>query len=202
MNTPNLFYTISEQIASDIKRQILSGELDEDTPLRETVVSKKYNVSRGPVRDAFKILTKEGFLISKPNIGVRVAPHPSNEVFSLIINIRIDLEVFALEKAIKLFNDEDIAYMKALLERIHIACMQDDIYTVETLDIKFHEFIIKKYGDKHLFDLWHSIVNRMMFKYTRLKKLLDTYEEHNAIFNAIINGDTETAKKLLRCNIQ
>ena len=95
-----------------------------------------------------------------------------------------------------------MSVLSALLEDFKAACLADDIYRVETLDISFHKYFIDKYEDKHLLDLWKNIINRMMFRYSRLKNLMDVYTEHNEILESIKKGDKAKAKELIKQNIQ
>ena len=46
-------------VVEKIRSEILSGILDEDTPLREMQLAKKYNVGRSKVREALLILCNE-----------------------------------------------------------------------------------------------------------------------------------------------
>ena len=46
--------TTGESIAAEIRLGIVSGEILADTLLTENQIAKQFNVSRSPVRDAFK----------------------------------------------------------------------------------------------------------------------------------------------------
>ena len=48
--------TTGESIAAEIRLGIVSGEILADTLLTENQIAKQFNVSRSPVRDAFKLL--------------------------------------------------------------------------------------------------------------------------------------------------
>lgn len=45
-----------EGVAAEIRLLIVSGEIEVDTLLTENQVAKQFDVSRSPVRDAFKLL--------------------------------------------------------------------------------------------------------------------------------------------------
>jgi len=202
MTNNTVFLTISEQIANQIRREIITGDLTEGEALKEVELSKKYKVSRGPIRDALKALSKEGFLISKPNVGVKVASHPGEDVLSMIITFRKQIELFVIGETLESYTDEDFTNLEHTVENLRSACESDNIYSVIDYDLQFHSLIVQKHDDKHLFELWTAIVNRMMLRYTRLENLMDCYIEHSSILKAIEKGDKEAVLTLLEKNIQ
>jgi len=54
--------TVPEQIALAVGDQIISGELAPGARIVEADLSARFNVSRGPVRDAIRILEREGLV--------------------------------------------------------------------------------------------------------------------------------------------
>ena len=97
--------TIREQVADRIRADVLSGRLTEGTSLREHALAKQYRVSRAPIRDALLQLTQEGLLVAKPNCGVRVAA-VKEETQELLVNMRRQIEIFALQKGFANIDDE------------------------------------------------------------------------------------------------
>lgn len=197
-----LFLTISEQIADNIRKAIIFGNLEEGTALRETELSKQYNVSRGPVRDALKELAKEGFLDMIPNVGVKVAKAPSDDTLDLIIKLRKDVESFVLQNTYKTFEEDDYKELDKLLYSYKYACETNNLHDVIDLDMQFHQYLICKTDDLHVRDLWRSIVNRMLFRYSRFENIMDSYNEHIAILESLRTGDLDKILSALNDNIQ
>ena len=56
----------------DLKRQILTMELDPDKDLDEASLSERYGLSRTPVREIFRRLEGEGYIEIRENRGARV----------------------------------------------------------------------------------------------------------------------------------
>lgn len=198
----SVYRTIPEQIVEQLRRDILSGALAEDTALREKELSERFGVSRGPVRHALLQLTKEGLVVATPNVGVRVAHHPSDKVLTLVIDIRRRIEAFALDSFLREMKPADLDRLDAILVLLRRACEEDDISTVEEQDMAFHRTIVSRYGDKHLLDLWQTVVARMMLRYTRFSELIESFNEHKTILEAIKAGDRKQALKALHDNIQ
>ena len=87
---------LQEQVASHLRRRILSGRILPGTPLREQNLAVEFGISRGPIRDALLHLTKEGLLLAKPNVGVRVAAEPSAFKRHVIVHLRREIEASAV----------------------------------------------------------------------------------------------------------
>jgi DNA-binding GntR family transcriptional regulator len=64
--------TLPEQIADDLGAAIARGDFAADHPLREQDIADRFGVSRGPVREALRILAQRGLAIIYPRRGARV----------------------------------------------------------------------------------------------------------------------------------
>ncbi|MBQ8624941.1 MAG: GntR family transcriptional regulator, partial [Agathobacter sp.] len=56
----------SDGVYAELKEQILHLELPPGSSISEIETAEKYNISRTPVRDAFKRLEREGLLEIRP----------------------------------------------------------------------------------------------------------------------------------------
>ena len=63
---------LSEKVADMLRAKIINGELQADSRIIESDVAKCMEVSRGPVREALKILEFEGLVTYESNKGCRV----------------------------------------------------------------------------------------------------------------------------------
>lgn len=198
-----IYRTIPEQIEEHLRRDILTGVLVADEPLREQDISKRFGVSRGPVREVLMKLTQQGLVVSEPNKGVRVAPHASSALRPLVTKLRRDIEVFVLESIFADISKENIKAWSTILDQIHKACKEGDKAALVDFDLSFHKAIIQRHDDKDLFTLWHPIMLRMLMSYDRFgDDLLESYKEHKRILDAIKNEDKKGAIKALKANIQ
>lgn len=62
------------ELYQDLKRRILTLDLQPGADLDETMLSKEYGISRTPLRDVFRNLAGEGYLSIENNRGACVAP--------------------------------------------------------------------------------------------------------------------------------
>jgi DNA-binding GntR family transcriptional regulator len=64
--------SLPEQLAGRIGDRILAGEFEPGARIIEQNLAQEYGVSRGPIRDAFRILERERLLTNNPRRGVTV----------------------------------------------------------------------------------------------------------------------------------
>ena len=62
-----------DKLYQDMKKQILTLELEPGSPLDETSLSERYSISRTPLRDVFRQLAGEGYLTIVNNRGASVS---------------------------------------------------------------------------------------------------------------------------------
>lgn len=70
--------TGKQELYEQIKRSVLTLELEPGSDLDEVVLSEKYGISRTPLRDVFRQLAGEGYLEIRNNRGASVASMSHN----------------------------------------------------------------------------------------------------------------------------
>lgn len=202
MTAFEIYRTLPEQIAARLQREVLSSKLKPGDPLRETDLSERFGVSRGPIREAFRQLTQQGLLVLEPNKGVRVAQNPSVEVRPLVVQLRRKIETFVLDSIFECITADDLAVWDDILADIKAACESNDVDALTEHDLRFHQAIIQSHDDKDLFTLWQPIMMRMLMHYNRLDDIMESYREHKRILDAIHSGQKAEAIRALEANIQ
>ena len=89
--------TLRAHIAERLRAAILAGDIAPGAPLTETALSTRFNVSRGPLREAMRQLIEEGLLVTVPYTGTHVAALSVEDVRE-IYSLRTALEIFAFEQ--------------------------------------------------------------------------------------------------------
>lgn len=80
-------WTLPEQIAEKLGEDIIRGVFAPGQPLLEAVLAEKhFHVSRGPVREALRILEREGLVENRPRRGaivMELSPTDVKEIFDV-----------------------------------------------------------------------------------------------------------------------
>ncbi|BFM13254.1 GntR family transcriptional regulator [Simiduia litorea] len=193
---------IRDQIADQIRSDIIAGSLAPNEKLNEQSLANRFGVSRGPVRDVLLQLTKEGLLVSKNNCGMSVNDVLSPALQTLMVDIRVKIEVFALQSLKGKLTEADFTDLDAILDRIQDAFDVEDFTEVTKADIDFHRYLVAKAGGQELVNLWLPIVLRMRMNYKRIRQSKDCVDEHRAISDALKANKIKDAVAALKANIK
>ncbi len=105
--------TLHEDVADKLRQLIFDGELEDEARIPEKTLCERFGISRTPLREALKVLAREGLIALLPNRGARVVklkPSDIDEVFPVMGA----LEAVAGETACRNISDEGIAEIRAL----------------------------------------------------------------------------------------
>lgn len=138
---------LPEQLAEQIAASILNGTLLEGQRIREQDLSAMYAVSRGPVREALRILEGDGFVELEPYRGAVVSRNSHHEV-AVAVEIQIALFGIAARVVAEQATEEEIDELATLVARLE-AMQQDSAVAAEefvrmSLRITYHLFRLAK----------------------------------------------------------
>lgn len=104
--------SVVEQVASELRRSILSGALapGQEFSLRE--IAGLLNVSFIPVREALRSLEAEGLVVTRPGRSAVVTPLDLDDLHA-IYRLRHELEPSIAARACLLLSDEDLDRLDA-----------------------------------------------------------------------------------------
>jgi DNA-binding GntR family transcriptional regulator len=199
--------TLSDYVADQLRQAILAGEFKPNQRLVEHQIAESIQTSRGPVRDAIKILENEGLVIRQPHRGAFVAQLQPDD-FMEIYSLREALETLAIKYAIKNATDEQISTLEQLVHSMEDLAKQDYSQGDATdLDMEFHYTMCKISGHKRVLNAWESMSGqiRLVLLKHRLENPQDLRERsiswHEKIVAALCKRDSEMAIKELHTHM-
>jgi DNA-binding GntR family transcriptional regulator len=149
--------TLSEQVANELREAIVRGRLRPGQHIVEREIAQAMRLSRGPVRDAFRILENEGLVVRYAHRGTFVTgmqARDAEEIYSL----REPLEVLAVDYAIKYATDEQFDELDAIVDRMtELSKTPYSQVEATDLDIQFHDMVYRISGHKRLQAVWAAL---------------------------------------------
>ncbi|GAB3238224.1 GntR family transcriptional regulator [Kineosporia babensis] len=190
--------SLRDETVDELRRLILSGEVEPGERLSELSISERLGVSRLPVREAFRRLEAEGLLKSIPRRGVRVVELDSHEL-AVVREVRMALEVIAVNKTVQRNDPEVMQALRNSLERGRKAVDEDDREALSGLNEEFHELLAEGAGSHFLSETLRAVRNQAHHLVGGVSAAVGpSWEEHSAIIRATVDGDAELAAMLMR----
>lgn len=199
--------SLSEQIASILKEQILTGQLAPGERVGIDELSARLGVSYTPVRDAIRSLEAVGLVKVLPRRGVHVSTLDW-DAFKEIFDLRIALECLAVETAIVTIPDAEIERVLAIYREAQRRLGEggDRAFMVEH-DHILHDLIVQHCGNRKLIEIMRNLGDlSILARATLVSRRADAYEqalpEHIQIMEALRARDVDTARSTLRCHLE
>ena len=149
--------SLADDIAERLRAAILAGHFDPGERLGEEKLAQKMNVSRGPIREAFARLEREGLVVTRRNRGAFVA-QLTREDLDELYTLRRVLEPLALQRAIERADERDFLAMQRLVDEMavhHQLGISEQV--AADLDLRFHDLIYVAAKHRRLHEAWSTI---------------------------------------------
>ena len=196
---------LSAGLYTELQTGILSGSIPDGSKLTEQALCKKYNVSRTPVREAFRQLEADGLIENIPNRGAFVTGLTKRDISDLF-DLRGLFEVQAVEWAIKRMTSEDIDQLAETVDFMEFYTLKSDVDKVLNFNSQFHNIIYAGTKDRMIQKtlaiyqtyLKHSAPAKT-YSGDYLKTILD---EHKAIFEAFETQNAAAGRKAMEYHME
>jgi DNA-binding GntR family transcriptional regulator len=189
----------SQAIYAALRERILANDIAPGTRLVMRDVANEYDASDIPVREALRMLERDGLVETTPYRGARVTALTAKEVEETYF-IRSHLESIATGLAAERITDAELAQLDVLMEEMRAAVDAGDGPTFSDVNHEFHRTIVAGCGNDMLveltMDIWqrHSGFQRV-FRMVP-ERIATSQREHEGIMAALRDHDAERASKL------
>ncbi|WP_077303047.1 GntR family transcriptional regulator [Virgibacillus pantothenticus] len=186
-----------------LKGEILEGEYRPGERIVEAKIANKLGISRGPVREAIRMLIQDGLLMY--NDGYVRVYQPTLEDVVDIFQCRESLEALAVSLAIEQITDNEKKQLANNLELTYHAYQQKKSIELSKLDQEFHDIIIQASRNKQLIELLDVI--RTKIHYMRITMVQGEFypsfvSEHEKLIRFLVDGKETKATTLMKTHIQ
>ena len=206
MNENQVEYsTLADQVRQNIKKRIINQELKPGSRLIVSHLAAEMGTSLTPIREALRLLVKDGLVEIIPHKGAQVVM-PSQGQFKDLFEVRTVLESLAIKLAIPNLSPADYEKLEQILQAGDESIQAEDPKTWLDEDEKLHSYIIQKSENNILAELLDNIRNRInIFRIltaqlpARAKK---AQNEHRSVVAAMKKQKGENAEELIVQHIE
>jgi DNA-binding GntR family transcriptional regulator len=180
-----------------LRREILAGALVPGERLVEEQVTKRFGISRAPLREALRLLAQQGMVEHLPRRGVRVATLSALDAEELF-EIRDVLERFAIAKALPC-RPTDLHAVRAELATMRRAATTGDLLELADAHRRFHVELVALAGHRQLLQAYEPILLKLQMhmalnlrREAEIAAPLDGIRRHAVLLEAVESNDVDT----------
>jgi phosphonate utilization transcriptional regulator len=192
--------SLSSVVQGELERMILSGELAPGAKLTEMALAARLGVSRGPLREAFRMLEEAGLVRTEKNRGVYVRDLPVDEAIE-IFDLRAAMDELVGRRLAERITPSQLREVRALVDAMERAVKADDTRGYHLLNLQFHDRLVEMAGNRKLTSIYRKLIKELSL-FRRLN-LADGWlmpisaGEHRGIVKAIASGDPDAAGRAM-----
>jgi DNA-binding GntR family transcriptional regulator len=185
-----------DEVAARIRARIFSGDLRDGERIVERDLAAEMGTSRGPIRDALRILEGEGLVITAPRRGTHVASLTTADALE-ILAIREALEPVAVNFLLDRNEPKHFEQLQAIVERLDRAALANDWNLAILLDLEFHGTIFELCAQRRILRIWESLKTPMLQLLGKLSHYYTDIAEvpvrHRDLLDSLRSGDRKRA---------
>lgn len=189
---------------NDLRRRILTNELDPGLYLDEVDIGETYGISRPPVREVLRQLAGEGYVVLHENRGAQVAPMSHKTLRNFFIAAPMIYAAVA-RLAAQHASHLQIERMKQIQRSFRVAIRNGDVTQRALLNERFHAAMGEVADNEYLL----PSLRRLLIDHTRIgmtfynprqtslnKQQVIAADQHDQFIELIAAGDADACADL------
>ncbi len=201
MNTDTTSKPLTQEAYNKIKSMIIDLAFEPGEVLIIQQLSKRFNISRTPLREALVRLVEEGLVINAPGKKFKVTEFTLSDILD-IYDMRENIECMVIDRKLCQITPRMVPQLKELISDMELAMSEKNKELFCDKDLLFHKCITSAYGSKILNGWIDSIeAKQQRIRHIGLIQEMQfekTVREHKEIVAAIEAGDADDAKAKIR----
>ncbi len=189
----------SEQVADAMRTMILRGELAPGTPLREVALAESIGISRNTVREAVRVLARQGLVTHSMHRGAVVTRLSEQDVADLY-RVRRALETQAIAASADATPDQ-LAGLAQAVQELERAAEDGDWDRMVDADWSFHENLVGFLGSRRIDSFFDTIQAELRLCLSILDRQEDDPDElvaeHRELRDLLLAGERERCSQVL-----
>lgn len=196
--------SLTELAANEMRRMILSGQLQPGEWLREEQLTRILGISRPPLREALLMLQQEGLVVRSPRRGAAVISLSAADVTEILV-LRTALERVAVQNGVPVRDPERLERCRAELEAMRQCARERNRAALVEHGYAFHAAIVGLAGMSRVESIYASLHSQLvicmaMNLYAReqhYESLTVHVDRHQKLLDVIEAGDPDAVLEAL-----
>jgi len=197
--------TATDRIRLILQDEIAKGALPPGQALDEAALSKRFQVSRTPVREALLQLAIQGFVRVVPRSGIFVTTLDLRALTEMSETLA-HLDGLCAGLACQRMRPTERRRLAAMQQNCQQAFDEQDIVRYIELNESFHGFIYQSCGNAFLtqqaqFIRLHTQPYRARHMSTQPEQVAHSHQEHGELVTAILENDAQLAAEVATLHV-
>lgn len=190
--------SLTATVHRELEGMILRGDLAAGERLNEQLLASRLGVSRGPIREAARLLERDGLVTSLANQGVFVRQLSLEDAVELY-DLRAVIAGYACSRLATRATAAQRAELREMVEAMDAAIAGHEEEAYFTLNLRFHDRIAEMAGSGRTADIYMGLGKEVRLLRRRVLQGDDSMrlsnDEHKDILAAIEAGEVTTARE-------
>lgn len=190
---------LSSTVVEELKRLIQSGTLKPGERINEATLATQMGTSRGPIREAIRVLTGMGLVTPVANRGVFVRQVSVPEMIE-IYDMRALIFGYACERATEFMTASRLKALQGLITQMEGAAKAGKGAQYYEINLRFHRTVLEFSNNKRAAEAYEGCVKELhLFRrpaFAYAAKMARSNQEHRAIVEAMAAGKGAEARKI------
>jgi DNA-binding GntR family transcriptional regulator len=196
--------TRAEELRLQLADEIVRGALRPGSPLDETDIARRFNVSRTPVREALRQLAASGLVEARAHRGAVVA-RPSIERLTGMFEAMAELEALCAGLAAERMTAADRHALETVHEELRMLSYAGNPDRFHEVNERFHNTVYAGSHNDYIAEMTLATRVRVQpfrrAQFRNLGRLAKSHVEHDRVVVAILRGDKTGAANAMRAHI-
>ncbi len=196
--------TRAEELRLQLADEIVRGLLEPGTPLDETKLARRFQVSRTPVREAIRQLAASGLVDARAHRAAVVA-RPNAEQLEGMFEAMAELEALCAGYAAERMTTPERRALEDVHEKLRVLIQSGDPQSYHEVNEAFHASIYTGAHNGYLAELTLATRARVQpfrrAQFRILGRLAKSHVEHDRVVEAILRGERAVAASAMHAHI-
>ncbi|NPV69526.1 MAG: GntR family transcriptional regulator [Firmicutes bacterium] len=203
-NPLDVSVALSEKVYQEIRKDVITLQLEPGSMVRESQLVDKYGVSKTPIREALNRLRQEKLITSVPYRGYIVAPIEAREVCDCF-ELREIVEPAAAGLAAERITPEHIADLERISNETPTAGTREEYMPYLENNRAFHVGVARATANREILSVVSNIFDRtyrLLYLGVRSGHLYLRMQYHYDLLDAFKKRDASGAQSIMREHIR